>query len=162
MEFSKSINVCGFHVHRKSLGLLAPLAGHMQCAPTSEKHGDLGLSSDTNKPCKIIFNKVLVGFDSKIAMKNNEIVQNSNTNGKAITKTRGVCGGEACIAGTRIAVWLLVEAQQLGISDAQLLQDYPHITATDLANAWIYANTFPEEIAAVIQVNSDTAVLEQG
>jgi hypothetical protein len=36
--------------------------------------------------------------------------------GKRITKTSGVCGGEACIAGTRIAVWLLVEAQQLGIS----------------------------------------------
>jgi uncharacterized protein (DUF433 family) len=95
-------------------------------------------------------------------MKNNKIVQNSNTNGKEITKTQGVCGGEACIAGTRISVWILVEAQQLGISDEQLLQDYPHITATDLANAWIYANTFPEEIAAVIQANSDTTVLEQG
>ena len=31
-----------------------------------------------------------------------------------ITKTPGVCGGAACIAGTRVAVWLLVEAQQLG------------------------------------------------
>lgn len=38
------------------------------------------------------------------------------TRGKGINKTPGICGGEACIAGTRIAVWLLVEAQQLGIS----------------------------------------------
>jgi uncharacterized protein (DUF433 family) len=76
--------------------------------------------------------------------------------GKGITKTAGVCGGEACIAGTRIAVWLLVEAQQLGITEAQLLQDYPHITAADLVNAWTYAEAYPEEIAAVILANNDS------
>jgi len=27
---------------------------------------------------------------------------------KGIAKTPGVCGGETCITGTRIAVWLLV------------------------------------------------------
>jgi uncharacterized protein (DUF433 family) len=73
--------------------------------------------------------------------------------GKGIIKTPGVCGSAACIAGTRIAVWLLVEAQQLRISEAQLLQDYPHITAADLVNAWIYADAYPEEIAAAIRVN---------
>jgi uncharacterized protein (DUF433 family) len=57
------------------------------------------------------------------------LAQNLSKSGKEIAKTTGVCGGEACIAGTRIAVWLLVEAQQLGIDEAQLLQDYPHITA---------------------------------
>ncbi|WP_013321049.1 DUF433 domain-containing protein [Gloeothece verrucosa] len=75
--------------------------------------------------------------------------------GKGITKTWGVCGGEACIAGTRIAVWLLVEAQQLGITEAQLLQDYPHITAADLVNAWAYADAYPEEIAAAIRANNE-------
>ena len=75
--------------------------------------------------------------------------------GKGITKTPGVCGGEACIAGTRIAVWLLVEAQQLGISEAQLLQDYPHITAADLVNAWAYADAYPEEIAVAIRANNE-------
>jgi uncharacterized protein (DUF433 family) len=77
--------------------------------------------------------------------------------GKGITKTPGVCGGEACIAGTRIAVWLLVEAQQIGISEAQLLQDYPHITAADLVNAWIYADAYPEEIAMAIRANNEVA-----
>lgn len=48
--------------------------------------------------------------------------------GKGITKILGVYGGEACIAGTRIAIWLLVKAPQLGITEAQLLQDYPHIS----------------------------------
>jgi uncharacterized protein (DUF433 family) len=78
-----------------------------------------------------------------------------NMSGKGITKTPGVCGGSACIAGTRIAVWLLVEAQQLGISEAQLLQDYPLITAADLVNAWIYADAYPEEINAAIRVNNE-------
>ena len=78
-----------------------------------------------------------------------------NMSGKGITKTPGVCGGKACIAGTRIAVWLLVEAQQLGISEAQLLQDYSHITAADLVNAWSYADAYPEEIATAIRVNNE-------
>jgi len=90
-----------------------------------------------------------------------EIVQNLTKtltiSGKGISKTPGVCGGEACIAGTRIAVWLLVEAQQLGISEAQLLQDYPHITAADLVNAWAYADAYPEEIAAAIHANNEVA-----
>ena len=79
----------------------------------------------------------------------------SSVSGKGITKTPGVCGGSACIAGTRIAVWLLVEAQQLGISEAQLLQDYSHITAVDLVNAWSYAVAYPEEIAAAIRDNNE-------
>jgi uncharacterized protein (DUF433 family) len=75
--------------------------------------------------------------------------------GKGITKTPGVYGGEACIDGTRIAVRLLVEAQRIGISEAQLLQNYPHITAADLVNAWIYADAYPEEIAAAIRANNE-------
>ncbi|MEC4818967.1 MAG: DUF433 domain-containing protein [Scytonema sp. PMC 1069.18] len=86
-----------------------------------------------------------------------EIIQNlikSISGGaKGITKTPGVCGGEACIAGTRIAVWLLVEARRLGISEAQLLQDYPHISAADLVNAWAYADAHSKEIETAIRAN---------
>ncbi|MEL4896395.1 DUF433 domain-containing protein [Crocosphaera sp. Alani8] len=76
---------------------------------------------------------------------------------KGITKTPGVCGGEACITGTRITVWLLVEAQQLGISEAQLLQDYSNLTAADLVNAWAYAAAYPEEITEAIRANNEVA-----
>ena len=34
-----------------------------------------------------------------------------------IRKTPGVIGGDACIGSRRIAVWMLVEAKQLGMSD---------------------------------------------
>lgn len=85
------------------------------------------------------------------------LTQTPSIGGKGIVKTPGVCGGEACIAGTRIAVWLLVEARQLGISEAQLLQDYPHITAADIVNAWAYADAYPQEIAAAIHANNEVA-----
>lgn len=81
------------------------------------------------------------------------LTQSLNIGAKGITKTPGVCSGEACIAGTRITVWLLVEARRLGISEFQLLQDYPHISAADIVNAWIYADAYPEEIEAAIRAN---------
>jgi uncharacterized protein (DUF433 family) len=34
-----------------------------------------------------------------------------------------------------------------------LLDDYPTLTATDLANAWIYAEVYGEEITAEIREN---------
>jgi uncharacterized protein (DUF433 family) len=70
-----------------------------------------------------------------------------------IEKTPGVCSGDACIAKTRIPVWVLVQARSLGSSEAEILQDYPTLTATDLANAWAYALANAEEIETAIQAN---------
>lgn len=72
---------------------------------------------------------------------------------RGIEKTPGVCGGDACITGTRIPVWVLINARNLGISEAQLLKDYPTLSATDLINAWVYATVYPEEIATAIAEN---------
>ncbi len=72
---------------------------------------------------------------------------------QGIEKTPKVCGGEACIAKTRIPVWVLVEARRLGYSDADFLTSYPTITATDLANAWLYAETHIDEIQLAIKRN---------
>ncbi len=68
-----------------------------------------------------------------------------------IQKTPGVCGGDACIRQTRIPVWVLVNARRLGISEAELLEDYPTLRATDLANAWAYAEAYPDEIETAIR-----------
>jgi uncharacterized protein (DUF433 family) len=64
-----------------------------------------------------------------------------------------VAGGEPCIAGTRIPVWLLVRARQLGTSDAALLRAYPPLCAEDLANAWAYYRDHREQIEAQIVEN---------
>jgi uncharacterized protein (DUF433 family) len=78
-----------------------------------------------------------------------------NHNWRGITKRDGVCGGSACVSGTRIPVWVLVNARNIGISELELLADYPTLTATDLANAWVYGEVYAQEIAAEIQANQE-------
>ena len=70
-----------------------------------------------------------------------------------IDTTPGVCGGEACIAKTRIPVWLLVQARRLGASEADLLRNYPSLCAEDLASAWVYAEAHQYEIDQQIADN---------
>ena len=73
-----------------------------------------------------------------------------------ISKTPNVMGGDACIRKTRIPVWLLVSLRNQGATEAYLLEGYPDLTATDLANAWLYAETHPDEIAVAIQRQAAT------
>ena len=73
---------------------------------------------------------------------------------QGIQKTPGVCGGEACVGETRLAVWMLVEARRAGCTDTEILQDYPGLNAARLANAWAYAASHAEEIEEAITENS--------
>ena len=70
-----------------------------------------------------------------------------------IESNPGVCGGEPCIGRTRIPVWLLVRARQLGSSEAGLLRAYPTLRAEDLTNAWAYARAHRGEIEQQIREN---------
>lgn len=72
-----------------------------------------------------------------------------------IESTPEVCGGAACIAGTRIPVWGLVQAKRLGTSEAELLRWYPTLQAKDLANAWTYFQAHREEIEQQIRQNEE-------
>ena len=72
-----------------------------------------------------------------------------------ITKTPGVCGGDACIRGTRLAVWGLVEWRRLGWDEARFLDAYPQLTKDDLAAAWEYAEANAEEITRSIRENEE-------
>ena len=67
-----------------------------------------------------------------------------------VTKTPDVCGGDACIANTRIMVWLLVAYKKGGMSDEDLLRNYPSLNAEELAAAWEYYRHYPQEIDALI------------
>lgn len=69
-----------------------------------------------------------------------------------IEKKLGVCSGEACIGNRRIPVWVLVNARRPGISETQLLADYP-LTADDLHAAWDYYVVHPGEIDSAIARN---------
>jgi cell division protease FtsH len=52
-----------------------------------------------------------------------------------ISKTPDVCGGDACIRGTRITVWGLVNQRRLGAADAEILRGVPWLTPADLEAA---------------------------
>ncbi|MFN6471844.1 MAG: DUF433 domain-containing protein [Nostoc sp. SerVER01] len=67
-----------------------------------------------------------------------------------IQKTAGVCGGNVRIRDTRIAVWALVSFRQQGVSEEELLRNYPALTREDLEASWLYYEEHPEEIDQVI------------
>ncbi len=67
-----------------------------------------------------------------------------------IEKTPGVMGGEACIVGTRIPVWLLVQMRQLGSDDETIFHAYPNLRIDDLTQAWKYYLAHKEEIERLI------------
>ena len=69
-----------------------------------------------------------------------------------VTKTPGVCGGDACIRTTRHTVHGLVEWKKLGLTDARILEHHPDLTQADLDAAWEYYKEHKEEI--------DTDILE--
>ena len=70
-----------------------------------------------------------------------------------IFSTPGVAGGVACGGQSRIPVWLLEAFRRDGLIDAQLLEAYPGLTRTDLANAWAYVATHRDEIDQHIREN---------
>ena|SRR5208283_1424355 len=64
-----------------------------------------------------------------------------------------VSGGEPRIVRTRIPVWVLVQARNLGMSEADILRSYPILRAEDLANAWAFYRSHREEIDTQIRDN---------
>jgi uncharacterized protein (DUF433 family) len=63
----------------------------------------------------------------------------------------GVQGGDPCIVRTRIPVWVLEQARRLGVTEAELLLDYPSLRAEDLVNAWAYVRAHRDEIDRQIE-----------
>jgi uncharacterized protein (DUF433 family) len=75
--------------------------------------------------------------------------------GSGIESTTGVCGGDPRIAGTRIPVWTLEQYRRLGLTEAQVLNGFPTLRATDLVNAWSYVASHLDEIEGQIRENEE-------
>jgi uncharacterized protein (DUF433 family) len=73
-----------------------------------------------------------------------------------IEKTPGVCGGSACVAGTRIPVWTLANCLLLEQPESAILAAYPAIGRAELRAAWAYAREHLDEIASEIEQNEST------
>lgn len=88
-----------------------------------------------------------------------QILTKSLSNGsQGITKTPSVCGGDACVANTRLPIWLFVSLRRQGTTDAELLKFYPYLSAADLVNVWAYADAHFEEIEQAIRENEEATV----
>jgi uncharacterized protein (DUF433 family) len=67
-----------------------------------------------------------------------------------VERLPGVCGGQACITGTRIPIYILEQYRRLGASDERLLDVFPTLSLEDVAAAWEYVGCHREEIDAQI------------
>ena len=73
-----------------------------------------------------------------------------------IRKTPGVMGGDACIGNRRIAVWMLVQAKRLGMTDEEIRQRHEQpLSDAELAAAWEYYASHGAEIDQAIRENEE-------
>jgi uncharacterized protein (DUF433 family) len=72
-----------------------------------------------------------------------------------VSKTPGVCGGDACIRTTRHTVYGLVEWKRMGLTDARILEHHPDLTQADLDAAWDYYAQHPDEIDQAIRDDAE-------
>ncbi|MFQ5859170.1 MAG: DUF433 domain-containing protein [Anaerolineae bacterium] len=86
-----------------------------------------------------------------------------STNGRTVNRTShphivkidGVCGGEAIIEGTRIAVWHVVGYYyKVGMSVEEILADWDYLTPAQVFDALAYYHDHREEIDQARQANS--------
>jgi uncharacterized protein (DUF433 family) len=73
-----------------------------------------------------------------------------------IQKTPDVIGGDACIGKSRIAVWMVVQARKLGMTDEEIRTRYdPPLSQADLDAAWEYYQQHRAEIDQAIRENEE-------
>jgi uncharacterized protein (DUF433 family) len=63
-------------------------------------------------------------------------------------RIQGVCGGRPIIDGTRISVKTVVGWVHLGMSPQEIIEQYPLLSAVQVADALAYYEDHPEEIDA--------------
>lgn len=68
-----------------------------------------------------------------------------------ITKDPGVCGGKACIDGTRIRVMDIVSLKRQGYGGEGMLEAYPELKPAQVYAALSYCYEHPEEIEAAFE-----------
>lgn len=72
-----------------------------------------------------------------------------------IVKIDGVCGGQAVIKGTRIAVWHLAGYYyRVGMSVEEIVAEWNYLTPAQVFSALAYYHDHKAEIDAVRQQNS--------
>ena len=71
----------------------------------------------------------------------------------SIVTTPDVCGGEPRLIRTRIPVWSLERMRQLGVSESEILTNFPGLQRIDLVSAWAFAELYREAVERAILEN---------
>jgi uncharacterized protein (DUF433 family) len=75
-----------------------------------------------------------------------------------ISKTPGICGGKACIAGHRIRVMDVVVLHELrGLTPSEIVHQYPGITIADVHGALTYYFDNLDEIRSELRQDEEWA-----
>jgi uncharacterized protein (DUF433 family) len=74
-----------------------------------------------------------------------------------VTKDPEVCGGRACIDGTRIRVADIASLQRPGATPEEMLESYPSLNLAQVYAALSYYYENLKEIEGVLQEDRDTA-----
>lgn len=61
-----------------------------------------------------------------------------------------ICGGRPRVKGTRLTVELLLGFKAAGWTEAQILENYPHLAADDLLAVYAFAQSLIEEERFVV------------
>jgi uncharacterized protein (DUF433 family) len=56
-----------------------------------------------------------------------------------------ICGGKPCIKGTRIWVSMILDFLAEGVTEAEILQDYPQLQSEDIRACMAYAAEIARE-----------------
>ncbi|MEW5947542.1 MAG: DUF433 domain-containing protein [bacterium] len=62
-----------------------------------------------------------------------------------ITADPKVCHGQACVKGTRVPVYVVLEALAAGMSVDKVVEDYPPLTSEDVRACVYYASLVTRE-----------------
>ncbi len=81
------------------------------------------------------------------------IKERSREQGRGIERTPGVCGGDACVAGTRLPVWSIEQGRRRGFTEDELLVNYPTLRRSNLPAVRDYVKTHAAEIEQAIREN---------
>ena len=63
-----------------------------------------------------------------------------------ITADHDVCGGRSCLRGTRVRVKDVLELLAAGVSNEEILADYPYLEAGDIVASLEYASLQSDHI----------------
>lgn len=78
-----------------------------------------------------------------------------------ITRKKGVCGGRSIIARPRTPAWSIIRWYKLGMSIEDIMREFPHLTLSQVHDAFSYYYDNQKEIEGDLAENEDGAYMRK-